>query len=235
MDKVRILVIDDDLMLSHLLAMLLESDGYEVVTASSGEAGLQVVEEFSPDGIVLDVKMPDIDGFEVCTRLREQSEAAIIFASVKGSPEDIVYGLNVGGDDYVVKPYTYQELSSRLMACLARRREGSAPSILETSGEVMLVADPDRRIVFINEKEVQLTPTEFEVLSYLMKNEGKVLSQEAILANAWGPEYIGDQSLVKQFVYRLRTKLEPEPSKPNYILTIRGSGYVFEGGEVGPS
>ena len=95
---------------------------------------------------------------------------------------------------------------------------------------MMLVADPDRRLVFINDQEVQLTPTEFEVLKYLMKNQGKVLSQEAILANAWGPEYIGDSSLVKQFVYRLRNKLEPEPSEPHYILTVRGAGYVFEGG-----
>ena len=106
------------------------------------------------------------------------------------------------------------------------------PTVLETSGEVMLVTDPDRRLVFINDREVQLTPTEFEVLKYLMTNQGKVLSQEAILENAWGPEYAGDQSLVKQFVYRLRNKLELEPSEPHYILTVRGSGYVFEGGST---
>ena len=105
-------------------------------------------------------------------------------------------------------------------------------TVLEPSGEVMLVTDPDRRLVFINDQEIQLTPTEFEVLKYLMNNQGKVLSREAILANAWGPEYFGDQSLVKQFVYRLRNKLEPEPSEPHYSLTVRGSGYVFEGGGI---
>ena len=229
MAKARVLIIDDDVMLSNLLGMLLDSDGFEVATAGSGQAGLELADDFAPDGIILDIRMPGMSGFEVCERLREQTDAAILFASVRGKPEDIVRGLNVGGDDYVVKPYTYQELSSRLMACLRRRRAGMPPTILEASGEIMLVADPDRRLVFINDQEIQLTPTEFEVLKYLMKNQGKVLSQEAILANAWGPEYIGDQSLVKQFVYRLRNKLELEPSNPHYILTVRGSGYVFEG------
>ncbi len=230
MDRARVLVIDDDVMLSNLLGMLLESDGFEVDFAGSGPAGLKLAEEFAPDGIILDIRMPGMNGFEVCRRLREKTDAAILFASVKSKPEDIVRGLQVGGDDYVVKPYTYKELSSRLIACLRRRRSGMPPTVLEASGEVMLVADLDRRLVFVNEREVQLTPTEFEVLKYLMKNQGKVLSQQAILANAWGPEYVGDNSLVKQFVYRLRNKLEPEPSEPHYILTVRGSGYVFEGG-----
>jgi len=229
--KARVLVIDDDIMLSNMLALLLETDGFEVAAANSGQDGLNLAEQLEPDAIVLDIKMPGMNGFEVCRRLREKSDAAILFASVRNKPEDIVRGLRVGGDDYVVKPYTYQELSSRLMACLRRRRAGMPPAVLEASGEVMLVADPDRRLVFVNDQEIQLTPTEFEVLMYLMKNKGRVLSQDAILANAWGPEYLGDQSLVKQFVYRLRNKLEPEPSEPYYIVTVRGSGYVFEGGE----
>ena len=230
--KPRVLVIDDDLMLSNLLVMLLDSDGFDVDSAGSGSAGLELAEEFVPDAIILDIRMPGMNGFEVCRRLREKTDAAILFASVKGKPEDIVRGLQVGGDDYVVKPYTYKELSSRLIACLRRRRSGMPPTVLETSGDVMLVTDPDLRLVFINERQVQLTPTEFEVLKYLMKNQGKVLSQEAILANAWGPEYLGDNSLVKQFVYRLRNKLEAKPSEPHYILTVRGSGYVFEGGGI---
>jgi len=229
--KARVLVIDDDIMLSNMLALLLETDGFEVAAANSGQDGLNLAEQLEPDAIVLDIKMLGMNGFEVCRRLREKSDAAILFASVRNKPEDIVRGLRVGGDDYVVKPYTYQELSSRLMACLRRRRAGMPPTVLEASGEVMLVADPDRRLVFVNDQEIQLTPTEFEVLMYLMKNKGRVLSQDAILANAWGPEYLGDQSLVKQFVYRLRNKLEPEPSEPYYIVTVRGSGYVFEGGE----
>ena len=228
----RVLIIDDDVMLSNLLRMVMDSDGFEVVCAGSGSAGLELAEEFVPDVIILDIRMPGMNGFEVCRRLRETMDPVIVFASVKGKPEDIVRGLQVGGDDYVVKPYTYKELSARLIACLRRRRSGMPPTVLETSGEVMLVTDPDRRLVFINDREVQLTPTEFEVLKYLMTNQGKVLSQEAILENAWGPEYAGDQSLVKQFVYRLRNKLELEPSEPHYILTVRGSGYVFEGGST---
>ena len=226
--RARVLVIDDDIMLSNMLSLLLESDGYDVTSAGSGQAGLKLAEEFAPDAIVLDIKMPGMDGFEVCKRLREMTDAVILFASVKDKPEDIVRGLQLGGDDYVVKPYTYQELSSRMMACLRRGRAGMLPTVVTASGGVMLVTDPDRRLVFINDQEIQLTPTEFEVLKYLMKNQGKVLSREAILANAWGPEYLGDNSLVKQFVYRLRNKLEPEPSEPHYILTVRGSGYVFE-------
>jgi two-component system KDP operon response regulator KdpE len=229
MGRPRILIIDDDVMLSNLLGMLLDSDGFEVASAGSGQAGLKLAEEFGPDAIILDIRMPGMDGFEVCRRLREIMDPVIVFASVKGKPEDIVRGLQVGGDDYVVKPYTYQELSSRLMACLRRRRAGMPPSVMEATGEVMLVADHERRLVFIGDGEVQLTPTEFDVLRYLMKNEGRVLSMDAILANAWGPEYVGDHSLVKQFVYRLRNKLEPEPSEPHYIVTVRGSGYVFEG------
>ena len=228
--KARVLVIDDDIMLSNMLALLLETDGFEVASAYTGQEGLNLAEQLEPDAIVLDIKMPGMDGFEVCRRLREKTNAVILFASVRDKPEDIVRGLQLGGDDYVVKPYSYQELSSRLIACLRRQRAGMPPTVLEASGEIMLVADPDRRLVFINDQEVQLTPTEFEVLKYLMKNQGKVLSQEAILANAWGPEYIGDSSLVKQFVYRLRNKLESEPSEPHYILTVRGAGYVFEGG-----
>jgi len=225
----RVLVIDDDIMLSNMLALLLETDGFEVSIANSGQDGLNLAKQLEPDAIVLDIKMPGMDGFEVCKRLREITNAVILFASVRDKPADIVRGLQLGGDDYVVKPYTYQELSSRMMACLRRGRAGMLPSVVTGAGEVMLVADPDRRLVFVDDHEIQLTPTEFEVLKYLMKNQGKVLSQEAILANAWGPEYIGDSSLVKQFVYRLRNKLEPEPSEPHYIVTVRGSGYVFEG------
>ncbi len=111
-------MIDDDIMLSNMLALLLETDGFEVATANSGQDGLNLTEQLEPDAIVLDIKMPGMDGFEVCRRLREMTNAVILFASVRDKPADIVRGLQLGGDDYVVKPYTYQELSSRMMACL---------------------------------------------------------------------------------------------------------------------
>jgi DNA-binding response OmpR family regulator len=226
--KVRVLVIDDDVTLGNLLCMLLEKDGFEPLCATGGAEGLRLAQQERPDGIILDVMMPGIHGYEVCRRLRKITEAVIVFVSVKGTTEDIVRGLHLGADDYVVKPYTYQELSSRLVACLRRRKTGSLPPVYKASREVMLVTDPDRRLVFINNHETQLTPTEFQVLKYLLKNQGKVLSTDAILANAWGPEYIGERELVKQFIYRLRAKLEQDPSTPKYIQTVRGAGYVFE-------
>jgi len=226
--KVRVLVIDDDVTLGNLLCMLLEKDGFEALCATSGAEGLRLAQQERPDGIILDVMMPGIHGYEVCRRLRKITEAVIVFVSVKGTTEDIVRGLHLGADDYVVKPYTYKELSSRLVACLRRRKTGSLPPVYKASREVMLVTDPDRRLVFINNHETQLTPTEFQVLKYLLKNQGKVLSTDAILANAWGPEYIGERELVKQFIYRLRAKLEQDPSTPKYIQTVRGAGYVFE-------
>ena len=226
--KVRVLVIDDDVTLGNLLCMLLEKDGFEPISATSGSEGIHLAQQEEPDAIILDIMMPGMHGYEVCRRLRQITEAVIVFVSVKGTTADIVRGLHLGGDDYVVKPYTYAELSSRLLACLRRGKAGKLPTVFKASREVMLVTDPDRRLVFINKRETQLTPTEFQVLKYLLKNQGKVLSADAILANAWGPEYIGERELVKQFIYRLRSKLEPDPSTPKYIQTVRGSGYVFE-------
>lgn len=227
-EKIRVLVIDDDVTLGNLLTMLFEKDGYEAVHASSGHAGLRMAEDSNPDAIILDIVMPDMSGYEVCRRLRETTDAVIVFVSVKGSTEDIIRGLQMGGDDYVVKPYTFAELSNRMLACLRRRGTGKPPTVLKAAKNLMLITDPDRRLVFVDRREAQLTPTEFEVLMYLMKHAGKVLSPDAILANAWGPEYIGSHELVKQFIYRLRTKLEVDPKNPQYIHTVRGSGYIFE-------
>jgi DNA-binding response OmpR family regulator len=226
--KARVLVIDDDVTLANLLCMLLEKDGFEAISAPNGADGIRSARKHRPDAIILDIMMPGMHGYEVCRRLRKMTDAVIVFVSVKGSTEDIVRGLHLGGDDYVVKPYTYEELSSRVQASLRRRTKDKLPPVFKASDEIMLVTDPDRRLVFINNQETQLTPTEFEVLKYRIKNQGKVLSADAILANAWGPEYIGERELVKQFIYRLRTKLEPDPKDPKYIQTVRGSGYVFE-------
>jgi len=226
--KVHVLVIDDDVTLANLLCMLLEKDGFEASVANSGPEGLRFAQQEAPDAIILDIMMPGMSGYEVCRRLRKMTDAVIVFVSVKGSTEDIILGLQMGGDDYVAKPYTYAELANRLYACLRRRGTGKMPTVLKAAKDLMLVTDPDRRLVFVDDREAQLTPTEFQVLMYLMKHPGKVLSADAILANAWGPEYVGAHELVKQFIYRLRSKLEADPSKPSHILTVRGSGYVFE-------
>lgn len=231
---IKVLVIDDDVTLANLLGMLLEKEGYEPAITNSGPEGLRAAQEIEPEAVILDIMMPGMSGYEVCRKLREMTDAVIIFVSVKGSTADIILGLQMGGDDYVTKPYTYVELSNRLQACLRRRGTGKLPPVLKVTKNLMLVTDPERRLVFVDNQETQLTPTEFEVLQYLMKHRGKVLSADAILANAWGPEYVGAHELVKQFIYRLRSKLEPDPSNPSYILTVRGSGYVFEGNGSAP-
>jgi DNA-binding response OmpR family regulator len=228
--RIRVLVIEDEYKTLELLALRLQEDGFEVLKATSGKIGLKMAYESHPDAIILDVMMPGMDGFEVCRRLRDMTDAAILFGTARGQIEDIVHGLRLGADDYIVKPYAYQELRARLTACLRRQRTAEKPApVLGGSGNVLWLTDPSRREVFISGRIVQLTPKEFELFRYLAKNQGKVLSPDAILANVWGPEYAGEHSLVKQYIYRLRCKLEPDSSEPQCIFTLRGSGYMFEG------
>lgn len=228
-ERARVLLIDDELDTLALLGMRLTEDGFAVEKASSGEEGLRMAYTFHPDVIILDIIMPGMDGLQVCKQLRVMTDAVILFVTVRGHTEDVVRGLRAGADDYIVKPYPYQELMARMKACLRRRSEGKSSPLHLEQEEAMLSADPSRRLVFLNDgRSVQLTPTEFSLLEYLIRNRGRVLSADAILANVWGPGYTGEHQLVKQFIYRLRTKLEPDPSDPEYILTIRGSGYTLE-------
>jgi two-component system alkaline phosphatase synthesis response regulator PhoP len=191
--------------------------------------GIRMAYEAHPDVVILDVVMPGVDGFEVCRRLRAMSDTVILFYSVMGDSQYIVRGLQAGADDYLIKPCSYSEFIARITTCLRRRAGAPLPPVRLAHGEALLIADPSRRLIFINDgRSVQLTPKEFELLEFLVKNRGRVLSIDAILANVWGAGYSGDRHLVKQFIYRLRSKLEPDPSNPEYIVTIRGSGYAFE-------
>ena len=227
--RTRVLIIDDEYKTLEILGMRLSQDGFEVTTATTGEAGLKLAYETHPDAILLDIIMPGMDGFNACRRLREVTDAVIMLVSVKGDSDDVIRGLHSGADDYIVKPYNYLELLARLYACLRRRSDSKLPPLRLQRGEAVLITDPSRRLVFINDgRSVKLTPKEFELLRYLVENRGRVLSADAILSNVWGPEYQGERDLVKQFIYRLRNKLEVEPSKPEYIVTVRGSGYAFE-------
>ncbi|NIM92151.1 MAG: response regulator [Anaerolineales bacterium] len=227
--KPRILVIDDEIKVLKILSTRLRMDGFDVFTASTDMAGMRLAYEMHPDVIVLDIIMPGVDGFEVCQRLRTLTDAIIILVSGRRYTEDIVHGLRVGADDYMVKPYNYKELVARMRAFLRRRANAPIPPFRLTHGEALLVADASRRLIFINDgRSVYLTPKEYDLLVYLVKNQGKVLSADALLANVWGPEYRGEHHLVKQFIYRLRNKIEQDPSNPEFIVTIRGSGYTFE-------
>lgn len=227
-DKTRVLVVDDDARILDLLRLSLQKDGFEVFAASSGPAALKLAYEAHPDAIILDIMMPGMDGFEVCRRLRDMTDAAILFVNTRGQTEDIVRGLQVGGDDYIIKPYAYQVLLARLTACLQRRASDKPFPVLKSTGDVLWLTDPTRHQILMDNCIVQLTPREFEIIQYMVKNQGRVLSTDAILANVWGSEYIGEWHLLKQFIYRLRRKLEPDPTNPQHLLTVRGTGYVLE-------
>ncbi len=224
----HILVIDDDVDILRMLKLALTGSGFDVTMAASGLDGLRRAYEIHPDAIILDVMMPMHDGFEICRRLREMTEVPIIFLTARGTVDDIVRGLALGADDYVTKPFNEKELVSRLVASLRRAaNKDESPDILVfTQGAFVL--DRSRRHAVVGGEIVHLTPTEFEVLDYLVRHAGKVLSRDAILARVWGPEYLGETELVKQFIYRLRQKIETDPRKPRFIHTVPSTGYFFE-------
>lgn len=227
-DRPRVLIIDDEVEAASLLAMHFERDGYQVSIAHSGPEGLRLAHEQKPSAVILDIRMPGMDGYEVCGRLRDISDAAILFVTVVKEGDAIVRGLQMGADDYLIKPFDYPVLLARMEACLRRRSISRARAAGLTGLSAPWALDPERREVVHGEKRVQLTPKEFDVLQFFMENPDKVLAADHILTHLWGPEYVGDPDLVKQFVYRLRTKLEPDPPEPQYFVTVRGSGYAFE-------
>jgi two-component system KDP operon response regulator KdpE len=224
----KILIVDDDASSLNLLRMHLERDRFAVLTAGSGMEGLRLAYEHKPDAVILDIRMPGMDGHEVCGRLRDISDAAILFVTVLKAPQDIVRGLELGADDYIIKPFNYDEFSARLQACLRRRAVQRRRAVAAGTPPFPWSLDSGRREVVQGNKRVQLTPKEFEVLKFFLDHPDKVLAADEILAQLWGPTYIGDPDLVKQFVYRLRAKLEDNPSEPQYLVTVRGAGYAFE-------
>jgi len=224
----KILIVDDDASSLNLLRMHLERDRFAVLTAGSGMEGLRLAYEHKPDAVILDIRMPGMDGHEVCGRLRDISDAAILFVTVLKAPQDIVRGLELGADDYLIKPFNYDEFSARLQACLRRRAAQRRRAVAAGTPPFPWSLDSGRREVVQGNKRVQLTPKEFEVLKFFLDHPDKVLAADEILAQLWGPTYVGDPDLVKQFVYRLRAKLEDNPSEPQYLVTVRGAGYAFE-------
>ncbi|MDY7080683.1 MAG: response regulator transcription factor [Chloroflexota bacterium] len=230
--RFRVLAIDDQPDVLAVLRAMLTAEGFDVEVARDGLSGLRAAYQSHPDAILLDVMMPDMDGFDACRRLREMTDVPIIFVTAKGTIEDIVHGLSLGADDYVVKPFERSELVSRLTACLRRAGERT-----DEGGDYLFPADSvvldcDRHELVIGNKTVYLTPKEFEVLRLLIRHTGKVLSTDAILTRVWGPEWIGEPDLVKQYVYRLRRKIEPDPGVPTYLHTVRGGGYYFDAADL---
>lgn len=222
----KILVIDDEETTVQLIAILLERRGYEVIKALRAEDGLRKAYRNQPDLVLLDIMMPDMDGWEVCKRLRDMSDVPIVFLTARGEVRDVVRGLEMGADDYIVKPYDNEELVARVRAHL---RRSPRPSM----SEELVFNGGDFRINFMN-REVRvrseikhLTPKEFNLLGVLVRNAGRVVTRAELVTEAWGDEYADAIDSLKLYIHYLRQKLETNPDRPEYIMTLRGVGYRF--------
>jgi len=220
----RILLVEDDASIREQTGLLLRDEGYDVDEAATGEAGLAAFERGAPDCVLLDVMLPDLDGFEVCRRLRGRSEVPVIMVTARTDSFDVVAGLESGADDYITKPFVPKELSARVRAMLRRAHGFGQPLKVLSVGDRIEVA-VEEGLVRVDGADAGLTRTEFRLLCELAASPGKVFSREQLLESVWGYDYVGDTKLVDVHVYRLRSKIEPDPSNPTHLLTVRGLGY----------
>ncbi len=226
--RFRILIVDDDPDVTDILDMMLSKHGFDTIKVTSGSAGLRAAYQHHPDAILLDIMMPQMNGIEVCERLRDMTDVPIIFVTAKTGSEDLRKGFCAGGDDYITKPLNTHEVLYRLRACLRRTQKHDAEfdNILFPFDNVML--DGNRHELVVNDQAIHLAPKEFAILHLLMRYTGKVLPPDMILLNVWGSERVGDPNLVKQYIYRLRQKIEATPNVPQLIHTVWGEGYYFD-------
>jgi two-component system KDP operon response regulator KdpE len=222
-----ILIVDDEPKMIRFVRMNLELEGYQVAEGNNGLEALEKVRDELPDLVLLDVMMPEMDGFETLARLREISTVPVIMLTVKGDEEDRIRGLELGADDYVTKPFSPRELASRIRAVL-RRAEMPSP-VAKTTIEIdeRLEIDFRQREVIADGERVRLRPTEYRLLYHLVNNAGWVMTHEMLLSKVWGYEYREEAGLLRLYITYLRQKIEPEPGNPRYIITERGVGYRF--------
>ena len=225
----KILVIDDDRNMVRLIEYGLQAAGLEVLTAGDGQEGLRQIYEHKPDLVILDVMMPRMDGWTVCQRIREFSDVPTIMVTAKGQDADIVRGLDLGADDYVIKPVRMPVLVARVRACLRRAESGNGDRSPVTYADSYLVVDLPHRRVLVNDQPVKLTPTEFSLLARLIQSAGRVLSNKQLLEDVWGWEYTDDLDYLRIYIWHLRQKIERDPKNPAYLLTEHGVGYRFQG------
>jgi DNA-binding response OmpR family regulator len=223
----RILVVDDEPRMIGFIRMNLELEGYQVVEAHNGLEALEAVRTQLPDTILLDVMMPELDGFETLRMLREFSTVPVIMLTAKGEEDDKVMGLELGADDYVTKPFGPRELSSRVRAVLRRAEMPNTPERALLKIDDHLSVDFNRREVIVNGEHIKLRPTEYRLLYHLIENAGWTVPHEQLLAKVWGYEYRDETHYVRLYVNYLREKIEEDPSNPKYIQTERGVGYRF--------
>ncbi|MFC1994926.1 response regulator transcription factor [Chloroflexota bacterium] len=226
----KVLVVDDNATLVRLVDQVLTQKGYEVFKANNGQEALRLLFDQRPDLVLLDVVMPEMDGWQTCSRIRDVSDVPIIILTGERIGEDdIVRGLDYGADEYLLKPVGNKELVARVRAAL---RRAEAASSLEKRKELVfsdgfLTVDISERKVTVNGERVKLTPREFRLLALLVENAGRILTHRQILEKVWGWEYIDDVDYVRIYISHLRQKIEPEPAQPKYVLTESGVGYYF--------
>jgi len=224
----KILIVEDEATVRDTLALNLRAEGFDVVSAGDGVTGLRLAREQTPDLIVLDLMLPELDGLSLCRMLRRDSQVPIIMLTARGTEMDKITGLETGADDYVVKPFSLGELLARVRANLRRSTtESRAAASRLQSGDLAL--DLLGRRATLNAAEIKLTHREFDLLAELMRNQGAVLSRDLLLTRVWGYDYVGDSHTVDVHIRWLREKLEVDPSNPQRLSTVRGVGYRFEG------
>lgn len=225
--KQRILVVDDEERIVRMIRLNLEHDGFTVIEANNGMQAINQIREKLPNLVILDVMMPGIDGYETLSLIRETSQVPVIMLTAKSEEEDRIYGLELGADDYITKPFSPRELVSRIKAVL-RRTENRSPDeedVIRVDDRLTL--DFGKREIWLDGELVKLRPTEYRLLYHLVKNAGWVMTYDQILAKVWGYEYRDETHYVRLYVNYLRQKLEKDPANPKYILTERGVGYRF--------
>jgi DNA-binding response OmpR family regulator len=221
-----ILVVDDEPVLRETLAEALDADGFRVVTAADGREALSRFREHQPDLVVLDLMLPELSGIEVCRIIRAESGVPIVMLTAKTSELDKVVGLELGADDYVTKPFSLRELSARIRALLRRTEQlAEAPAPLVELGA--LTVDLAGHRLLRDGERVPLKPKVFELLAYLLRHPGQVLTREQLLEHVWGYDYAGETRTVDVHIHWLRAAIEPDPADPAYLHTVRGVGYVF--------
>ena len=228
-ERKHILVVDDESQITRVLRTSLSSHGYDIRVANDGETALEIMKDWSPDLVITDLAMPNMDGLELCRRLRAKTQIPIIVLSVRGEERTKVQALDAGADDYVTKPFGMEELLARVRANLRRaRKEASELEPIE-AGDFKI--DPGARTVFVKDRAVHLTPKEFDLLAFFARHAGKVVTHRALLGAVWGGESTEQVEYLRVFVAQLRKKLEPAPNSPRYIVTDPWVGYRFEPGE----
>ena len=225
----RILVVEDEETLAEAISFLLSKEGFEVEIAEDGPAAVAAFEKNGADLILLDLMLPGLSGTEVCRQIRAKSSVPIIMLTAKDSEIDKVVGLEIGADDYVTKPYSSRELIARIRAVLRRGELGDTTTVEGVLSVGPIRLDSDRHIISVNNEQIALPLKEFELLEFLMRNSGRVLTRMQLIDRVWGSDYVGDTKTLDVHIKRLRAKIEKDPANPEMIQTVRGMGYKLEG------